>query len=247
MRDYSIPERKFSVVIPSYNDTGYMERCLAALYSNDAGARFNVVVVNDHSNVSHSAQLERWSKDLDFALLVLSKRYYFTRTINYGLQYAYNQFESWFYFLLNSDVFMTPGWGAAIEDCYKETGAHIIGCVLLYPDGRIQHLGGYGEGYHTSIENHWIGYKENRLVPWVTGAAMAIHRQCIAEAGLLPIKEIATQYDHSDRDYAVLARQTHGFEIAIASGAVGYHFTHESRKMRQEAGHIPRNLPDARR
>jgi len=240
MVDINVPDQTISIVIPSYNDTPYLEACLSSLYSVEAGVSWKLIVVDDCSLPDHSSPLTKWAEELDFALLRLKRRLYFTRAINEGLKYAWNNHKPWWYFLLNSDTVLTPGWGKAILECHRKMNAYIIGCTLLLPDGRVHHAGAFAEGGHFGINDAWVNFREDRYVPWVTGAAMAIHRDLIQHQGLLTTDDGKPpgQYDSSDRRYCVTARLELGYEIAVAADAVIYHYTEASRNMRLREGHI---------
>lgn len=240
MVDITIPDQTTSIVIPSFNDAAYLEGCLESLYSNEAGVSWKLIVVDDCSLPDHASQLAQWAEQLDFALLRLKRRLFFTRACNEGLKYAWNNHKPWWYFLLNSDTIVTPGWGEAILRCHREMNAYIIGCTLLLPNGTIHHAGAFGEGGHFGINDPWLRWQGNHYVPWVTGAAMAIHRDLIQHGGLLQPDENKPpgQYDASDRRYCVMARRELGYEIAVAADAVIYHYTEASRTMRLREGHI---------
>lgn len=234
----NVPDYQFAVIIPAYNDRDYLRRCLDSLYGNPAGVSFKVVVVDDCSEASYNAQLDTWAHQLGFVLLRSRKQLRFTRTVNYGLQYAWDSINPYWYLLLNSDVYLNPYWGEAIMKTADDLKAGIVGVTLFNPDGTLQHLGAYGRGEHYDINQEWTRYREDRLVPWATGAAMAIHKRVIDTVGLLPISDTVKQYDASDRNYCVWARRNYGVEIALSVNATGVHDTHDSREMRLGRGHI---------
>lgn len=220
------------VIIPSYNDKVFLDRLLDSLFTEPAGTDFRVLVVSDFSNDG----TEEWLSGLNGIDVIKPKeKSYFTRTCNAGLQWAMMHSKEQFMFLLNSDTIATSEWGSSLIATSKKFNAGIIGSTLLNMDGTVQHLGAYGNGYHFGINKPWLRYRQDRLVPWVTGAAMCIKRNVIDVVGLLPVRE-KRQYDASDRDYCTRARVTFGVEVAVSTGSVFYHDTHEARNIRLNRG-----------
>ena len=220
------------VIIPSYNDRNFLEPLFESLFTEPAGIDFRVLVVSDFSTDG----TEQWLGGLKGIDVIRPKqKAYFTRACNAGLQWAMMHTNEQFMFLLNSDTLATPEWASSLVATSKKLDAGIIGSTLLNMDGTIQHLGAYGEGYHFNINKPWLRYRNDRLVPWVTGAAMCIRRDVIDHIGLLPTKEVK-QYDASDRDYCTRARLTYGVQVAVSVGSVFYHNTHEARNIRLNRG-----------
>ena len=83
--------------------------------------------------------------------------------------------------LLNNDLILRPGFFAALDEMI-EHHYDIIGAKLLYPDGRIQHYGGWLT--LDSSPFHVLRYQpadhkqaqQPRPYPWVTFACAAIRR-----------------------------------------------------------------------
>jgi GT2 family glycosyltransferase len=93
---------------------------------------------------------------------------------------------------LNQDCYADqPGWDAALLalfDCEPRCG--IAGPTLLFPDGRIQSVGGrfdaFCQPYHEALgfsNPDWPPIRLARPVSWITGAALAIRRGVWDELG----------------------------------------------------------------
>lgn len=229
-----MPDYQIGVVIPSYNDWPFLEKLLDSLFSQPAGTTFLPVIVDDQSTGETSQKLSELRADERIVVLKPTYKARFTRCCNAGINWLKEHIGPEYYFLLNSDTQVTAGWAGELLATSTKLGAGIVGATLLLPSGRIQHLGAYGVGYHYEINKPWIRHRQDRLVPWVTGAAMLIRSDVVNALGYLPVKE-TVQYDGSDRDYCIQARR-HGIEIAISTGAVIYHFTHEIEAIRKGRG-----------
>ncbi len=236
---------KIAIIIPSYNDWDFLEPLFDSLFSVQAGVNFVPVIVDDHSNDGTEIKI-REKLSGDYANIILpAEKAYFTRACNVGLNWAKENLNPDFYFLLNSDTTVTDGWGSALIATSMKFNAGIIGATLLYPDGRVQHAGAYNSGEHFGINEPWTAYRQDRIVPWVTGAAMCIRADVIEKCGYLPhdskSSEIgiegvrSLQYDSSDMTYNTNCR-LRGVEIAVSAGCVIYHDTIASEGIRRARG-----------
>jgi GT2 family glycosyltransferase len=225
---------QIGIIIPSFNDKPFLEDLLESMYTVEAGATFFPVVVNDHSTDGTAEWLMSVIPGYG-AVVTPDQKCYFTRSVNVGLSWARQNLKPEYYFLLNSDTVVTDGWGLALITTSFSLRAGIVGATLLYPDGRIQHAGAYGAGYHYGINKPFVNYRQDRLVPWVTGAAMAIKSDVIEGAGYLPTADDTKQYDASDRRYCVDARMR-GVEVAVSADCVIIHRTLQAESVRRARG-----------
>jgi len=232
-------ETQIGIVIPSYNDRPFLEKLFESLYSTDAGATFVPVIVDDQSDDGS----EIWMKEALKGYTVVvrpTEKAWFTRACNIGIDYHRGQIEPDGYFLLNSDTVVTDGWGAALLATSQKMNAGVVGATVLLPDGRVHHAGAYGAGSHFGIVKPWVKFQRDRYVPWVTGAAMFIRKEVVDRIGSLPASGGHRHYDASDRNFCTNAR-FQGFEVAVSSGCVIYHYTHEAEDARRRAGEYKRH------
>jgi GT2 family glycosyltransferase len=153
-----------------------------------------------------------------------------------GNNAAMRQLDSDVIVLLNNDVSVTLNWlRALVRPMLDDPTIGITGGKLLYPDGKtLQHAGAYlsyplafsRHDYHRELDEGQAD--EQRDVPYVTGAAMAVHRKVVEAIGLLD--EVFAPIYYEEVDYCYRAR-TAGFRVVYVPEAVGLH--HESFTMRQ--------------
>lgn len=232
--------RKFrnqvGIIIPSYNDAYFLERCLESLFSCESGAKTDIVVVDDCSTDGTGEAVAGWAPN-KFSVIRMSERSYFTRTVDAGLRWAKENLDAVFYLLLNSDTYVTDYWARNLMAAARTLDLGIVGATLLYPSGLVQHSGAYGVGYHYQINRPFTMYHEDRVVPWVTGAAMAIRHDVIEKVGYLKPGDEGAQYDESDRDYCYAATMR-GFTVGISGGCIIYHDTLKAEAIRKEQGQL---------
>ncbi len=156
-----------------------------------------------------------------------------------GMNAAMRQLDSDVIVLLNNDVSVRPNWlRALVKPMLDDPAVGVTGCKLLYPDGRTLQHAGASLSYPLAFSQHDYRQEpdegqadEQRDVPYVTGAAIAIHRRIIDAIGLLD--EIFAPIYYEEVDYCYRARAA-GFRVVYAPEAVGLH--HESFTMRQMGG-----------
>lgn len=211
-----------SVIVLAWNGMGYLESCLKSLLSQDFGT-FEVIVVDNGSTdgspdfvAQHYPQVKliRNERNLGFAA-----------GNNVGLRAATGDILV----LLNQDTQVQPGWLGALIDTFSDPGIGMVGCKLLYPDGTIQHAGGFlqgarGESAH--IGRHMIDdgqYDQLADAEFVTAAALGISRTALATIGPLDEEFVPAYYE--DIDWCYRARAA-GFRVVYQPRAVVIH--HES-------------------
>lgn len=222
-----MPIRRVGVVVPTADARGTLVRaCVDAAHAAARGLDVAVEVVE--------------SKGPDFR---------FSRSINRGMA-ATRDADAWL--LLNDDCVLDEGCLAALAGAADaDPAVGLVGAVLRYPDGGIQHAGGYipvtpaeflvaGARHRAPFwavrrirENRWqpahYMYAHWRSVrPWhrldfLTAACVLVTRACFEKVG--PYDEEYT-FGCEDVDYSLRAKE-HGFKLAMAAGATAVH--HEGR------------------
>jgi O-antigen biosynthesis protein len=148
--------------------------------------------------------------------------------------------------IVNDDCFMDPGWlDAMLETCKRHPNVGIVGALLRYPDGRVQHAGGIIEFSRTAfawrmarngapfygvrtalrmprqaaVPNHHYRLRKDNRIDFVTGACMLMTRDCLDRVGTF---DEGYRMGGEDIDYCVRALRI-GFEVALARKSTGIH------------------------
>lgn len=169
----------------------------------------------------------------------------FSGSINQGLE-ATDDADAWV--LLNDDCYMDVGWLDAMlatADAHPDAG--LVGALLRYPDGDVQHAGGFititpwefiTKAYGGRAPFHAIRQmaKKGRLrdlhtfshhrevrsgmrVDFLTAACLLVTRPCREAVGLF---DEDFPMGAEDIDYCLRALDA-GFELALAREATGVH------------------------
>ncbi|MDP3731657.1 MAG: glycosyltransferase family 2 protein [Candidatus Omnitrophota bacterium] len=130
-----------SVIILNYNGKEFLRGCLTSVLKQSYN-NFKVILVDNHST----------DGSLDFVkdnfpgveVLALDKNYGFPKGHNIGIKYSLEKYNPDYFLLLNNDINIvredTIKRLIEVAENDKETG--ILGCKLIYPDGKAQCVGG---------------------------------------------------------------------------------------------------------
>lgn len=223
------PVLKASVIVLAWNGIRFLDTCLSAVLAQDY-ADFKVIVVdNGSADGSPDLVAERFPT---VRLIRNENNLGFAGGCNVGLRAATGDVLV----LLNQDTQVQPGWLATLMETFKEPAIGIAGCKALYPDGSIQHAGGFIYGRRAETEH--IGRSQpdrDRFAAlcdadFVTGAALAISRVALARIGLLDEGFYPAYYE--DTDWCYTAREA-GFRVVYVPGARLIH--HEAPTAQRES------------
>ena len=217
------PNPLISVIVLTWNGLHYLEACLQALWAQEYPA-FEILVV-DNGSVDGTPQ---WvAEHFPQVRLICNERNLgFSGGNNAGLRAAQGDLLV----LLNNDTEVHPGWLSALAEAFADPTVGMVGCKLLYPDGTIQHAGGFiygprGESEHVGRFAPDEGqFDQLADADFVTGAALAISRVVMQEIGLLD--EGFSPIYYEDVDWCYRARAA-GYRIVYQPAAVVTH--HESK------------------
>lgn len=209
---------KVAVVVPTADGSSpRTSRCLSALRDTTEGMDVVVQVVESNG-----------------------PGFRFSRSVNRGIM-AHPDCDAWI--LLNDDATMRLGWLQAMLAEVKP-GVGVVGAVLDYPSGGVQHAGGFLMGprayllrclrelapFHAvrkirrtppgttpfAAHHRRIGAGH---VEFVTGACFLITREARDRVGLL---DEDYEFSFEDIDYCLRAREA-GLRVVLATNAHGVH------------------------
>ncbi len=210
---------KASVIVLSWNGMDYLEDCLDAVLSQDYPDLEVIVADNGSTDGSTDFVAEHYPQ---VRLIRNECNLGFAAGNNVGLRAATGDVLV----LLNQDTVVRPGWlEALVEALSTDPDIGIVGGKALYPDGTIQHAGGYvnerGGGSHYGYRQEDVGqFDQMRDVDYVTGAALAITRQALQAIGGLDEGFKPAYFE--DVDWCYRARRA-GFRVVYVPQAVLIH------------------------
>lgn len=224
---------KALIVVPTYlstrGDEVVLLDCLTSLRRTEPDAE--VLLVDDASPAPELLdEIEARSSQLDFEVHRKPHNTGFSSTVNVGLRRALVTGRD--AVLVNADVeFIEPGWLDRMrrQERSDESGpAEVVGALLLYPNGLIQHAGVFFSLLHRCF-GHIFQFAPAdlpeaqfaRRCP-VTGALQFIRHSTLAQIG---VYDERFQMGYEDVDYCIRAFLAGG-ECVMQPTVRAYH--HES-------------------
>lgn len=212
---------KTSVIIPVWNGARFLPACLDSLLAQQTGDTLEVIAV-DNASADHSAELiaQRYPQ---VRLIRNAQNQGFAGGCNRGLEAAQGDVLV----LLNQDTQVQPGWLTALLNALRDLAYGVVGCKILYPDGKtIQHAGGWID-WPLGLSHHY-GQGEvdqgqcdhSKPVEFVTGAALAVRRDVLEQVGLLDEGFWPGYFE--DNDFCLRVKAA-GYTVFYAADAVVWH------------------------
>lgn len=128
-----------SVIVLNYNQAETTLECLDALEHAESPLIRDIIVVDNGSSPEQVAILRKRHAGGGFTLVEVGVNRFFGEGNNIGVDFAGTDFIVF----LNNDAFVQPGWIEALASTMRsDPGVAAVGPMFLYPDGRVQEVGG---------------------------------------------------------------------------------------------------------
>jgi len=201
---------KVIIIILNWNGKELLKDCLSSLFKLTDYPNYKVIVVDNGSNDGSVEFVKQNFPQAD--IIALDKNYGFSKGNNIGIKYALEKYNPEYILLLNNDTeIIQKDWLKLLVESAEKYNAQIVGCKLIYPNGKIQHA-----GIDIKFLSEHIGRFENKekysfikYIGAVTFACVLIKKEVIEKIGLLDEIFFA---GHEDLDYCFKARKN-GFKI----------------------------------
>jgi len=215
-----------SIIIPVRNRSLFTKACLLAIEKSVPAEKLphEVIVVDDGSTDDTPMLLSAWCLSrVNARVLRMRQNSGFARACNEGARVARGRYIV----LLNNDTLPTPGWlEKMLELAAGEPQVGIVGSKLLFPDGRIQHIGvAFDEGknpghIYRGFPSDIEPAKLSREYQAVTGACLLVDRDLFWSVGGL---DEAYENSYEDVDLCLKLR-ARGCRILVCADSTLYHF-----------------------
>ena len=182
-----------TVVIPTRDRLDLLAPCVGSLYVTNAANQFDVILVD---NGSRQPRTREWLSRMEgehenFRVLAADIEFNWSRLNNLAIAEAAGDV---LVFLNNDTVSTTDGWLARMAEYAMRKDVGVVGPLLLFEDGTIQHAGvvvGYGgraghvySGVRPDDNSGiFVSPTVSRNVATVTGACLAVRREVIDTIG----------------------------------------------------------------
>ena len=196
-------EVEISILIPVFNEFQFTQACLASLQEHQGSERFEVIVVDDGSTDATAEVVPRVPGIIYVRNETNSG---FIASCNRGAEKARGKYLVF----LNNDTLVRAGWLSALLDTFAdESEAGIVGCKLLYPDGRLQEAGGIiwqdasGWNYGKFDDPGKPDYNYLREVDYCSAAALMIPKALFQSVDGFDSRYAPAYYEDTDLAFKV--------------------------------------------
>lgn len=236
-------EARVAIIIPTKNQGNLLKNCLDSIRRTVPEKLADVYVINHQSDEPETLEL---LKQLETREQVIDWNgiFNFSEMNNHAVSHL-KQYYSHYLFLNNDTEAMEAGWLEHMVGLGSRDDVGIVGAVLIYPDGTVQHagvaIGIYGGAGHLNRLVPFIGPDGKKLyegrsgeiastrdVSAVTGACLLIRSKLFEEIGRFdPTLEVG----FGDIDLCHKVKQL-GLKVLIDSDVVLYHYESLTRGMK---------------
>ncbi len=177
-----------SIIIPTTGNMRFLKPCLDTLKHSSYPAI--EVVILDNGRGQHRDGIE-YAKSSGAVVIECNEAFNWSRLNNIGVQHSHGELL----LFLNDDIeIIQPDWLEALVEQALRDDVGTVGCLLLYPNGAIQHAGvflvDHGGGarhlFHKQLPGKGIYLELDRCVREVsasTGACLMVPRQRFEQLG----------------------------------------------------------------
>lgn len=220
-----------AIVIPNHNSASVRFRgrpilrsCIESL-AKTAYENYKIIIA-DNNSTDNSRKMVRSFRHVDLAIKRTKEKFGgIARTNNFGIRYALRKYRPDYVLMYNTDMLVEDRrWLSKLVATAESDGRiGMVGCKLLFPNGRIQHAGmvmgtdphnrGWGErksGRYDAVED----------VDGITGALALIRSGVFGEVGFFD-ENFYNGMD--DADFCIRVRRQ-GYRIVYDGKASIVHF-----------------------
>ena len=234
------PRPSVSVVIATRDLASRLERCVSSLRRCTDYARVQIVLVDNGSSEPDAvALLDRLVAEEGCLLLRRPGAFNWSALNNDGVQASSGDIVV----LMNNDVeCIEPGWLDAMVSACLQPQVGVVGALLLFPNGEVQHAGivigpGPVAAHAWSTGNAHHADRQNFAA--VTGACMAFRRSVFE--GLNGLNAARLPVTWNDVDLCLRVREA-GLRVVLARRAVLIHDEGSTRTPDSAGENLPQLL-----
>lgn len=189
-----LKNKKIDIIIPMKDKWSLTKQCVESIIKKTSYKNYQITILDNNSESKLTFEWFEEVKKLDKRVRVLKANFEFnwSKLQNFGIK---NSNADIFIFLNNDTIIVDDKWLDILAENAARDEIGVVGPLLLYEDGTIQHGGvviglcGYADHTFKGLQpiHAGINYPSPmvaRNVMGVTGACMAISRKTIDKIGL---------------------------------------------------------------
>ena len=219
-----------SIIIPFKDKVQLLEKCLASILKKTSYQDYEVLLIDNQSLETKTLKyLETLKDNPKISILKYEKPFNFSAINNFAATKAKGNY---LLFLNNDTEVISENWLEAMLKEFKDAKIGAVGAKLLYPNGKIQHVGVKMDPKHGPVHTarmkaeDEVHFSESRECIAVTGACLLTPKDLFLQLGGFDEKNLPIAYN--DIDYCFKVRKQ-GFKIICTPQAKLFHFESASR------------------
>jgi GT2 family glycosyltransferase len=142
-------DSKVSIIIPTRDKHNLLQQCVDSVVNVTRYPNFEIIIVDYSSSSLETKRLLDSYRDKGIVVLSSPGKFNYSKICNYGASMASGKYLC---FLNNDTIVQSPNWLASMVHHAKREDVAVVGAILTYPNGSIQHMG-IALGY-TGVAGH---------------------------------------------------------------------------------------------
>ena len=220
-------QKSVSIIVVSWNQKKKLATCLSSLKNKTVYSTYDVIVV-DNSSLDGSVELVKqtfqWAD-----VVALDKNYGFSIGNNKGMLYALRKYDPQYVLLLNNDTeIVQSDWlSRMVAVAESEDDVGVVGCKLIYPDGKTQYI-----GTKVTVKRlAWLNPSDEAVLPKafdvdaVLGACFLIKRTVLDKIGFFDVG--FSPFINEESDFCIRAKKA-GYRTRMILSVSVVHFLNTS-------------------
>jgi O-antigen biosynthesis protein len=143
------PEPKVSIIIPTKNKGELLKKCISSIRGNTTYKNFELIVVDNQSTEPESLSYFEELTKSGVRVIQYPEKFNYSKICNAASEVATGEFLC---FLNNDTEVLSSNWLGSMVAHAKNPSVGLVGAILKYPNGTIQHMG-VALGY-TGVAGH---------------------------------------------------------------------------------------------
>ena len=140
---------KVSIIIPTRDRSELLSKCVDSIRAKTSYPNYEIIIVNNQSLEQSTVTLLESYRSSDITVLDFDQPFNYSRICNFAAANSSGQFLC---FLNNDTEVLAENWLSSMVDHAAHKDVGVVGGLLTYPDGTIQHMG-IALGY-TGVAGH---------------------------------------------------------------------------------------------
>jgi len=175
-----------SIIILTLNKTDLLKKCLDSITKKSTYGNFEIIIVTNNSD--YDSDMWKYLKTTQYKILKYNDKFSWSKMNSLGVKNSSGEF---LLFLNDDTEIISNDWIESMLEFSKQKNVGVVGCKLLFSDGRIQHAGVTSDpiyvAYHQYKDVQGDGYYSMTILPRevsaVTGACMMVKKEVYVKIG----------------------------------------------------------------